>query len=158
MSISASVSFSFPFYLFCLFFFPFLLSLCFEKILVYEDCSLCSRLRIEELLWKIPLFHPNISFVYPLLLLWHVRTSFTTFPLDFVKHQSTLCSSHISLYLQELSPPCSYILLKGLSTVQTLKINKNCYSKFHCNIILIPGMKIPQFPTKLKHNEMNFWF
>lgn len=88
---STSGSFSFHSYLLI---FPVLFSslpssLGFEKILVYEDCSLCSRLRIEELLGKIPSIHffclppPSLA----CLNIFHFLSS------RFVKHEGRLCSS-----------------------------------------------------------------
>lgn len=85
-------------------------SLCFEQILTYEECS-CSWLRIQELLEKILLFHPYFCLFVCLSTPSLVSLiSFTFLPLDFMKPQSTLCFSHISLHLQEFSPSSSYIL------------------------------------------------
>lgn len=60
-----------------------------QKILVYEDCSLCSRLRVEELLGKISSIHffclppPSLA----CLNIFHFLSS------RFVKHEGRLRSS-----------------------------------------------------------------
>lgn len=62
---------------------------------MYEDCSLCSRLRIEELLGKIPSIHffclppPSLA----CLNIFHFLSS------RFVKHEGRLLLQPISLYI-----------------------------------------------------------
>lgn len=106
LSTSTSVPFSLLFYLFILsvlFFLSFLPSLCFEKIQVYKDCFLCSCFKIWGMVVKDSSLSSTHFFCLPLPSALACLNIFYHLPLDFVKHQSTLCSSHISLCLHPLA-------------------------------------------------------